>query len=206
MFPKILIRSTWAEQWFGHRSSTLVRLCAALVLLAVCIAIINHVRLTIHAKNEITKLQSQTAIVQSKAAQLKEFSKPASKSQDRKSASDLATTQEQRRGLNAVIRKLNTPWQDLFDQLEKSTPKDVALLSIEPDAARASIRLSAEAKQLETLLTFASELQNHGVLGRLTYSKHETNDQDSNKPVRLSFELNMHMPQRLVPNVPLVHK
>ena len=95
---------------------------------------------------------------------------------------------EQRRQINGVIRQLNTPWHHLFEQLESNTPKDMSLISIEPDAKRGSIRLQAEARTLDTLLTYAARLQFQGVLGALTYSKHETNEQDPNKPIRLSVE------------------
>ncbi len=106
-------------------------------------------------------------------------------------------SQDQRRQLNRVILQLNTPWQDLFQQLERSTPPDVALISIEPDAYRASVKLQAEAKSLDTLLSYAASLASRDVLGALTYSKHETNDQDPNKPIRLSFEMALRTPARL---------
>lgn len=102
-----------------------------------------------------------------------------------------------RRHLNNVVRQLNTPWQDLFNQLERLTPPEVALLSIEPDTRRDTIKLQAEAKTLDALLVYASGLEQQGLLGRLTFSKHETNDQDPNKPTRLSFELEVRMPDRL---------
>jgi Tfp pilus assembly protein PilN len=94
-------------------------------------------------------------------------------------------------GYNSVIRQLNLPWKNLFDDLETLTPADVALLSIEPDGRRSIVKLVAEAKTLVTLLDYSAKLQQNGIFGRLTYSKHETNEQDSNKPVRLSFELEL---------------
>lgn len=198
MFPNLPRRSNRVQQWLGHQSPTLLRLCAVSVALVLCAAILDHVLTTIRTQDEIVQLQTQITNVQAKTTQLTPNAGSLSKTQARKATSDLVTTEDQRRGLNTVVRQLNTPWQDLFDQLEKTTPTDIALISIEPDAKRATIRLVAEAKRLETLLSYASDLQQQGVLGRLTYSKHETNDQDSNKPVRLSFELDMRMPQRLV--------
>ena len=102
-----------------------------------------------------------------------------------------------RRHLNTVVQQLNTPWQDLFNQLERLTPPEVALLSIEPDTRRDTIKLQAEAKSLDALLVYAAGLEQRGMFGRLTYSKHETNDQDPNKPSRLSFELEFRVPDRL---------
>lgn len=100
-----------------------------------------------------------------------------------------ALTTDQRQGLRAVARQLNIPWQELFEQLERSTPPQVALVSVEPDGQRGTVRLQAEAKSLDTLLQYAAALQGQGVLGRLTYNKHETNGQDPNRPMRLTFEL-----------------
>lgn len=113
-------------------------------------------------------------------------------------------TAEKRRMLNAVIQQLNIPWHDVFEQLEGSTPQDVALLSIEPDGQRGAIKLQAEAKSLDTLLLYAASLQQQGVFGRLSYRKHETNEQDSNKPDRLSFELELRTPARLKPTAEVV--
>lgn len=110
-------------------------------------------------------------------------------------AADL--NEEVRRKLNTVIRQLNTPWQDLFDQLERLTPEGIALISIEPDARRSSIKLQAEAKTLDALLVYAAGLEQQGVFGRLTYSKYETNEKDANKPTRLNFELELRTPERL---------
>jgi Tfp pilus assembly protein PilN len=104
---------------------------------------------------------------------------------------------EARRHLQTVIKQLNTPWQDVFDALEHNTPLDVALLGIEPDAPRDTLKLQAEARNLDTLLRYAAGLEQRGLFGRLTYSKHETNDQDANKPARLSFELELRTPNRL---------
>lgn len=104
-------------------------------------------------------------------------------------ASELTSTQI--RGYNNVIRQLNLPWKNLFEDLESMTPMDVALISIEPDGTRSTVKLVAEAKSLSTLLTYSSKLQQNGIFGRITYSKHETNEQDTNKPIRLSFELEL---------------
>ena len=106
-------------------------------------------------------------------------------------------SKENLKALGGVIKQLNVPWQDIFKQLEKTIPPDIALLSIEPDAQRGQIRLQAEAESLDSLLRYASTLQNYGIFGRLNYSKHETNEQDPNKPARLTFELGLSAPNRL---------
>lgn len=103
---------------------------------------------------------------------------------------------------NAVVVQLSVPWHDIFEQLEQATPPEVALLGMEPDGQRRQIRLQAEAASLDALLRYAASLQNQGAFGRLNYSKHETNAQDPNRPVRLSFELGLATPVRLTEGAP----
>lgn len=88
-----------------------------------------------------------------------------------------------------LTRQLNTPWSALLDALEVATPPDVALVSIEPDAAQALIRLQAEAKSLQTLLDYSQVLRTSGPFDELVLRKHDTNDQDGARPIRLTMEL-----------------
>lgn len=97
----------------------------------------------------------------------------------------------QRQQLQTLLAQLNTPWQQLLEQLEDATPDQVALISMEPDTQRGSIKILAEAKQIDTLLRYAASLQNQGVFGSLTYGKHETNEHDPLRPARLGIELQL---------------
>jgi Tfp pilus assembly protein PilN len=100
-------------------------------------------------------------------------------------------TAQQRQAWSQIARQLNTPWGSLLDTLEGGTPDSVALVSIEPDARVGSVRLQVEAKALDTLLAYARELGALPLLESVTLVKHETNEQDSNKPVRLSLDLRL---------------
>jgi hypothetical protein len=102
-----------------------------------------------------------------------------------------ALSQEHRAAVNAVVDQLNISWHQVFEQLEDATPDNIALLSIEPDGKNSVIKFQAEAKSLDSLLLYASSLENRGLFGQLNYSKHETFEQDPNKPIRLSFELGL---------------
>ena len=98
---------------------------------------------------------------------------------------------QHRSAWNQVARQLNTPWSSLLDALERATPDNIALLSIEPDGARGSIRLQAEAKNLESLLAYAGALKAIDVFESVVLIRHETNDQDSNRPLRLSLDIRL---------------
>lgn len=180
---------------------------ASLLLVAACLGWL--IVQTLRGAKDLDALNRQLAELEAVHA----AAKPAANTSPKKASTTKASTQavqrplastlaadlneEMRRKLSTIIRQLNTPWQDLFDQLERLTPEGIALIGIEPDARRSSIKLQAEAKTLDALLVYAAGLERQGVFGRLTYTKHETNEKDANKPVRLSFELELRRPQRL---------
>lgn len=171
--------------FWGARTTFSRTLCKTLVLFFSISWVIFECIDLLKTKQTIELLASQEQEIRYKidevnAKQQKSIQLPAS-----------TLTQLQIRGYNSVIRQLNLPWKNIFDDLEAATPTDVALISIEPDGARSTVKLVAEAKSLTTLLNYSSKLQQTGIFGQLTFSKHETNEQDVNKPIRLSFELEL---------------
>lgn len=212
MKPRSLqFESTPHYTFWGRSSGILQRWLpiALLLLLLACLSwlvaqTLQVAKDTQSLKMQLVEFEAADAVKPTKSTSPKTTpSRSLQRGLDQTLAADLS--EDTRRNLNTVIRQLNTPWQDLFDQLESLTPNDVALLSIEPDARRRSIKLLAEAKTLDSLLVYAAGLEQQGVFGRLTYSKYETNEQDSNKPTRLSFELELRTPERLdfIKNSPL---
>jgi hypothetical protein len=97
----------------------------------------------------------------------------------------------QAKSINAMARQLNVSWPDVFDVIEANVSLPVVLLSIEPrsdDAAHQRVRIDAEARQLDHLLTYADRLRRDPTIERVDLVKHETNEQDPTKPVRLSLD------------------
>lgn len=60
---------------------------------------------------------------------------------------------------NQIIGKLAFPWDGLFQRIEASVGDDVRLLSIEPDIEGKTLRLTGEAKDLQTMLAYEQRLQ-----------------------------------------------
>lgn len=102
-----------------------------------------------------------------------------------------ALASQQRRDWNQVTRHLNTPWPAIMDALENTTPDTVALVAIEPDPPRGSVRLQVEAKTLDTLLGYAAALKAAGQFEEVALLKHETNEQDATRPMRLSLQVRL---------------
>jgi Tfp pilus assembly protein PilN len=93
-----------------------------------------------------------------------------------------------------MTRQLNTPWSALLDALEVSLPDDIALVAIEPDPSQGGVRLQVEAKSLDTLLVYAGQLRLIPLFDDVNLVKHETNEQDSNRPLRLSLNIRLRAP------------
>lgn len=102
-----------------------------------------------------------------------------------------ALTPQQVRAWNQVIGRLNTPWPAIFDALEQSTPAGVALLGIDPRPGEGSIRIQAEARTLDELLKYTAQLPATPPFGEVLLVKHETHEQDPQRPVRLTVEVRL---------------
>jgi Tfp pilus assembly protein PilN len=88
-----------------------------------------------------------------------------------------------------VIAQLNLPWRDVLDAIERATPSDVALLSLEPDAAKQSLKGMAEAKDPTGMIGYIESLQQQDFFSDVALLRHETNEADTHKPVRFQFDI-----------------
>lgn len=98
---------------------------------------------------------------------------------------------QQREAWAQIAGQLNTPWRALLDALETVTPENVALVSIEPDARQASVRLEVEARELDTLLRYATGMNGVGLFEEVMLIRHAVNEQDRNRPLRLNLDVRL---------------
>ena len=89
---------------------------------------------------------------------------------------------------NAAINQLNLPWRDVLDAIERATPADIALLSLEPDAAKHRVKGSAEAKDSTAMIGYIESLRQQNFFDDVDLLHHETNETDPHKPMRFQFE------------------
>ena len=94
----------------------------------------------------------------------------------------------QAHAVDGAIAQLNLPWRDAFDAIEAATPKSIALLALDPDAAREIMRGVAEAKSSDDMIAYIEQLKKQEFFDVVLLSKHEINEQDPNKPLRFQFE------------------
>lgn len=86
-------------------------------------------------------------------------------------------------------RSLMTPWADLFAALE-AAPANVALLSVEPSAARRSILLTAEAASPADMFNYLQALQKDSHLTGALLASHQVQVQAPGTPLRFQVQAN----------------
>lgn len=114
----------------------------------------------------------------SKSQKVQRTNQPAvGKVNDKQLAADWARAMQ-------VANDLNLPWEQLFSTLEKATGKEVALLTLDPDAVKHEFALTAEARDLKNMLAFYRRMQALAIFHGVTLHAHQVNDQDSERPIR----------------------
>lgn len=88
---------------------------------------------------------------------------------------------------NEILQQLALPWGALFKVVETSNEKEIALLSIQPDAGKRVLRLAGEAKNFEALLAYIARLEQSPMLNQVYLASHELRLQDPQKPVRFAL-------------------
>jgi Tfp pilus assembly protein PilN len=78
------------------------------------------------------------------------------------------------------------PWNELFAALEAAARGDVALLAIEPDARKNQVRISAEAKDAESLFAYLQRLEKVPQLQGVHLQRHEIREEDKQHPLRFT--------------------
>lgn len=95
---------------------------------------------------------------------------------------------ERVRAINRAVGKLNLPWANLFAAIEAAKPETVALLSLEPDAGKRTLKITAETRRSADMLGFVDRLAKRGEFAGVALQKHEISDQDPNRPYRFQLE------------------
>jgi Tfp pilus assembly protein PilN len=82
---------------------------------------------------------------------------------------------------------LATPWDELFDSIEKSDMPDVVLLGLEPSIKKQQVTLIGEAKNLASILQYISKLEQQATMSQVYLQKHNVNETSNEKPVSFSI-------------------
>ena len=88
---------------------------------------------------------------------------------------------------NQVVRQLALPWNELFKAVESAGTQDVALLSLEPDLQKSTVKIGGEAKDFDALLKYVKELSKREVFGSVMLQNHQIQQGIPEKPVRFTL-------------------
>lgn len=88
---------------------------------------------------------------------------------------------------NEVLRRISLPWGKLFQAVESSSGKEVALLALEPDAEKHEVKISGEAKNIGAVLGYIKHLEAQDVFSRVYLQNHQIQLQDPERPVRFAL-------------------
>jgi hypothetical protein len=80
---------------------------------------------------------------------------------------------EEREPAERVSSALNADWAAFFTDLEGASHPEVALLEIQGDAARGSLRVVGEAQSVEAAFAWLEQLQRAGMLREARIDSHE---------------------------------
>lgn len=93
----------------------------------------------------------------------------------------------QANAINDAIMQLNLPWRDLAEAVRDATPASVALLALDPDAKRRTLRITAEARTSDDMLAYVTQMQAVGLFSSVVLTRHEVMEQDPNRPLRFQI-------------------
>jgi Tfp pilus assembly protein PilN len=128
-------------------------------------------------REAIARLQAQ-ARVQTAQAQ----------AQKQQAAPVRAVPEAQANAVNAAVLQLNLPWRGLHDAIQAATPAGIALLALEPDAKKSSVRITAEARSSDDMIGYVARLQDVDWFNAVLLTRHEINEQDPNRPIRFQID------------------
>jgi hypothetical protein len=160
----------------GHESGSVLKALAFALALLLCGLLVW----------QALRLSQHQAAANNSLASIKQLATPVAPKPAPRVASS-ALSEDTKQGLNRAIQLLNTPWPLALSEIEAATPKDVAVLELEPEDK--GLRIQVEAMGADKLLRYASGLHQRGVFGTMVLGRQEVNDKDPNQPTRLTFNV-----------------
>ena len=84
---------------------------------------------------------------------------------------------------NALLDQINLPWETLFDAIEHAATEEIALLSLQPNVASRTLRLSGEAKSMAELLDFVEALERELVFENVHLLNYKVKQDNPHRPI-----------------------
>lgn len=84
---------------------------------------------------------------------------------------------------NAILDQINLPWETLFDAIEHAATEEIALLSLQPNVASRTLRLSGEAKSMAELLDFVEALERELIFENVHLLNYKVKQDNPHRPI-----------------------
>lgn len=108
---------------------------------------------------------------------------------------DMQETALEIRHANQVLAQITIPWDSLFQAVEWSSGKNIALLTIEPDAEKHQVKISGEAKNISALWDYMEHLAAQDAFSRVVLRSHQVERRELENPVRFVLLVEWRVPQ-----------
>jgi Tfp pilus assembly protein PilN len=158
-----------------HRTGTAAWIIAAAALLLCFAAAVLGARLVAQQRADQARLNA--AMTRAKAPVTVAVSVPVT-----------PISEPQAAAVNSAVMQLNLPWRALHDAIGAATPPSIAMLALEPDARRRSVKITAEAKTSDAMIAYVEALKEQEFFTAVALSRHEINELDPNKPIRFQLD------------------
>jgi Tfp pilus assembly protein PilN len=89
---------------------------------------------------------------------------------------------------NMVVQKRSIPWDALFRDIEAASGKDVAVLSVQPDAGAGVVRISGEARDAIALGGYIERLAKQPSFADVFLAQHEIRQAAGRSPIRFNVQ------------------
>ena len=87
-----------------------------------------------------------------------------------------------------IALAMERPWDDLLAAMERRPSEDVALLAVEPSASKRSVRITAEARNPQSMLQHLAMLQSDSRLASVWLVSHQRQQQAPGNPWRYQIQ------------------
>lgn len=87
-----------------------------------------------------------------------------------------------------AAQRLAFSWQPIFDAVEKAARPEVSLLALQPDPARGTVQISAEARDADAMLAYWRALDADAGLAAVHIAQYQVQEREPQQPIRFVLQ------------------
>jgi len=95
---------------------------------------------------------------------------------------------EEAKIIDAAVRQLTLPWAQMIQAVEAASTGEVTVLQLQPETQQRSLRLTAEAKNRDAMLSYVRRLGETRVLSGVHLVNHHVQVEDPSRPIQFGVQ------------------